>query len=118
MKSNPEENEKVYGIMDTLDYDYFFKQLKAGASINETCFYFADDPHESDHYIGYLPQYEEPYWVGDCDLPEGCEYSTAEELTEAKIFDGKSLKERWNNVRIVSIEGMGLADWLKYFRHV
>jgi len=46
--------------MDTLDYGYFFRQLKAGISINETCFYFMDDPQESDHYIGYLHEYENP----------------------------------------------------------
>ncbi|WP_312072266.1 hypothetical protein [Anaerotignum propionicum] len=104
--------------MDTLDYDYFFRQLKGGVSINETCFYFMDDPQESDHYIGYLPEYEEPYWVGYCDIPDGCEYRSAEELLEAKIFDGKSLRERWSNVCIVSIEGICLQDWTRFFEHV
>ena len=104
--------------MDTLEYDYFFRQLKAGVSINETCFYFMDDPQESDHYIGYLPKYEEPYWVGYCDIPDGCDYRSAEELLEAKIFDGKSLRERWTNVCIVSIEGICLKDWIRFFEHV
>ena len=47
-----------------MDWDYFFRQLEAGANINETCFYFEDDPDKNDHYLGYLPQYEKPYWVG------------------------------------------------------
>ena len=104
--------------MDTLDYDYFFNQLKAGVSIDETCFYFANDPQEIEHYLGFLPQFDKPYWVGDCDIPDGCEYYTAEELVEAKIFDGKSLKERWSSVRIVSIWGIGLDDWLECCGHV
>lgn len=104
--------------MDTLDYDYFFKQLKAGVSIDETCFYFIDDPQELEHYIGFLPQYEKPYWVGYCDIPNGHEYVSAKDLVEAKIFDGKSLRERWDNVRIVSIWGICLDDWLKSCRHV
>lgn len=99
--------------MDTLDFGYFFRQLKAGASIDETCFYFTDDPQGSEHYIGYLPQYEKPYWVGYCDIPDGCEYQTAEELVEAKIYDGKSLKERWSNVRIVRIAGISLDYWIQ-----
>ncbi len=104
--------------MDTLDYNYFFKQLKEGISIDETCFYFVDDPEESEHYLGFLPEYEKPYWVGYCDTPDGCEYDTAEELVEAKIFNGKSLKERWDNVRIISIWGLCLEDWLTGCKHV
>jgi hypothetical protein len=84
-------------IMNTLDYEYFFRQLKAGISIDETCFYFVDDPQKEEHYIGFLPQYEKPYWVGYCDIPDGCEFHTAEELVNAKIFDGQSLIERWRN---------------------
>lgn len=79
---------------------------------------FMDDLQESDHYIGYLPEYEEPYWVGYCDIPDGCEYRSAEKLLEAKIFDGKSLREQWSNVCIVSIEGICLQDWMRFFEHV
>lgn len=88
----------------------FFRQLKTGVSIDETCFYFSDDPKETEHFIGYLPEYEEPYWVGYCDIPNGCEYHSAEGLVEAKIFDGKSLRERRSNVRSISIWGIGLDD--------
>lgn len=104
--------------MDKLDFNYFFKQLEAGISIDETCFYFADDPQESEHYIGFLPEYDKPYWVGYCDIPNGCEYYTAKELVDAKIFDEKSLRERWDNVLIISIEGVNLDDWLIFYKHV
>jgi hypothetical protein len=102
--------------MDTLNYDYFFRKLKDGKSIDETCFYFADDPQVSKHYIGFLPKYEKPYWVGYCDIHDGCQFHTAEELVGAKIFDGKSLKERWANVRIISIWTICLDDWLNIQR--
>lgn len=46
--------------MDIIDYDFFFRQLKAGISIDETCFYFSDTPQESEHFVGFLPQYENP----------------------------------------------------------
>lgn len=104
--------------MNTLEYNYFFKQLDAGISIDETCFYFVDDPQKSEHYIGFLPEYEKPYWVGYCDIPDGCEYYSAEELVEAKIFDGKSLRKRWEYVRIISIWGLNLDDWFIACKHV
>ena len=51
-----------------MDWDFFFRQLAAGMNIDETCFYFSDDPNEEEHYLGYLPQYDTPYWVGYCDI--------------------------------------------------
>lgn len=105
-------------MMNTLEYDYFFRQLKKGIFIDETCFYFADDFEESEYFLGFLPEFEKPYWVGYCDIPDGCQYCTAEELVEAKIFDEKSLRERWDNVRIVSIWGIGLEDWFKSCGHI
>lgn len=105
-------------MMDTLDFAYFFRQLKAGVSIDETCFYFSDEPQIKERYIGFLPRNENPYWVGYCDIPGGCDYHTAEDLVDAKIFDGKSLKERWDRVRILSIGAVSLDDWLQWFRQV
>jgi len=99
--------------METLDYEFFFRLLQAGVSADGTCFYFSDDLKEDEHYIGYQTEYEKPYWVGYCDVPDGCEFDTAEELVEAKVFDGKSLKERWPFVRIVSIGGAEFDEWLK-----
>lgn len=77
--------------MGNLDYDFFLKQLTIGVSINETCFYITDDPSESEHFLGFLPQYEKPYCVGYCDIPDGTDFYSAEELINARIFEGKSL---------------------------
>ena len=104
-------------MKELLDYDFFYKQLSAGIMIDETCFYFKDDPAKEEHYLGYLPQYDKPYWVGYCDIPDGTEFFTAEELVNAKIFNGSSLKERWDHVRIISIEGICLESWLERCRH-
>jgi hypothetical protein len=100
-----------------MEWNFFFRQLEAGINIDETCFYFKDDPDKNEHFLGYLPQYEKPYWVGYCDVKDGCEFENANELVDAPIFDGKSLRERWNNTVICSIEGCCLEDWLTYFRH-
>ena len=101
-----------------MDWDFFFRQLQAGLNIDETCFYFTDDPNENEHYLGYLPNCKKPYWVGYCDIDGGCEFTNATELVNAPIFNGKTLRERWNNVVICHIEGCNLDDWMKYYQHV
>ena len=101
--------------MNTLDYDCFYRQLESGVHINETCFYFTDDEDEIERYLGFLPPYDKPYWVGYCDIPDGTEFHTAEELVNAKIYCGKSLKEKWDCVQIISIMGIPFDDWQVLF---
>lgn len=85
--------------------------------IDETTFYFNDDPDETIHYIGCIRKYKKPYWAGYCDLYDGCEYFTAEELFTAKIYNGRSIKDRWESVVIVQIGGLPVSDWLEsYYR--
>lgn len=96
-----------------LDFDFYFSALQAGKFVDETCFFFSDDPQEEKHYIGFLPLFEKPYWVSYCDIEGGTEFFTADELVSAAIFDGKSLRERWGQVRICGIEGLSLRDWLE-----
>lgn len=102
-------------MRDTLNLDFFKKQLAIGTYIDEAQFYFADDPKEGDYMLGYETRFypETPYWVSDCDLPEAPSFSSGEELLTAPIFDGQSLEERWDQVRFVNIMGIGLKDWLR-----
>ena len=87
-----------------MDWNFFCRQLEAGYHIDETYFYFSDDAEEEEHYIGCIAKYEHPYWAGYSDIPNGCEFSTAEELVTAREYNGKSLKERWDKVVITDIE--------------
>ena len=103
--------------MKKLDFDFYYRQLKEGVNIDETCFYFDDDKEEVEHYIGYIPDCEKPYWVGLCDIEGGCEFDTADELMQARIYDGKSLVEKWSNVVICHIEGLNVEDWLECMKH-
>lgn len=89
------------------DYDFVLSQFEKGDErVDETTFYFRSDPKETEHYIGYLSQYEKPYWAGYCDIEDGCEFKTAKELLEAKIYDGKSIKERWDEVVLLEFGGI------------
>ena len=100
-----------------MDWNFFFQQLATGINVDETCFYFRDDPGGKKHYLGYLPQYDKPYWAGDCDVEGGCEFKTAEELVNAPIFDGQSLIARWKSIVICSIEGLSCEVWMEAFEH-
>ena len=54
----------------------------------------------------------------DIVMSGGCEFKMASELVNAPIYDGKSLKSRWNKVVIVSIESFPVDDWIQCFHHV
>ena len=99
-----------------LTYEKFLRIFENADRINvdETTFYFDDDPEEQEHYLGWIGGQEKPYWVGYCDIEDGCEYSSAEEMFTAKIYDGRSLKERWEHAVICNIGGIDAKTWLSY----
>lgn len=99
--------------LNTVDFNYFLTELRKGKIMNETSFYFVDEISEPEHYIGCLPQYDKPYWAGLCDIPNGTEFLTADELVNATIYRGKSLKERWDDVRIICMGGIPVDDYMK-----
>jgi hypothetical protein len=44
-----------------MKYETLFKLFdEQHINIDETSFYFKDDPQEIEHFIGYLPQYDLP----------------------------------------------------------
>lgn len=45
-----------------------------------------------------LPQEQLPYWADFCDIDGGCEFKTVKELFESPIFEGKSIKDSWNEI--------------------
>ncbi len=92
--------EKLFNLFD-----------KKAINIDETSFYFRDDPLKTEHFIGFQPQHELPYWVGYCDIEGGCDFKTAKELFEAPIFEGKSIKDRWNEVEIITIGAINIDEW-------
>jgi len=102
--------------MAQIDFDYFYKQLQLGCDIDETCFSVIGSDEYSWCYLGYLPEYEKPYWFGL--VPDGSQaydFSNAEELVNAKVFNRKSLKEIWDDINIHAIGGVDISEWFKYF---
>lgn len=94
------------------DYNFMLEKFASGDErLDETMFYFQTDPAEEEHYIGYISKYEKPYWIGCCDILGGCEFRTAREMFEAKVFNNQSMKDRWNEIVIVSIAGINVDEW-------
>ena len=114
----PQEiNQNSVPKVSTLHIDYLIQEFKAGMNVDETSFTFEKDNQDLLRYIGYSENDPLPYWAGLCDLPNGRRFQTADELFEAKIYDGKSLKERWGEVTIYSINSLPLDDWLSCLPH-
>ena len=114
----PQEiNQNSAPKVSTLQIDYLIQEFKAGMNVDETSFSFEKDNQGFLRYIGYSENDPLPYWAGLCDLPNGRRFQTADELFEAKIYDGKSLKERWDEVTIYSINSLPLDDWLSCLPH-
>ena len=114
----PQEiNQNSVPKVSTLHIDYLIQEFKAGMNVDETSFTFEKDNQDLLRYIGYSENDPLPYWAGLCDLPDGRRFQTADELFEAKIYDGKSLKERWDEVTIYSINSLPLDDWLSCLPH-
>lgn len=114
----PQEiNQNSVPKVSSLHIDYLIKEFKAGMNVDETSFSFEKDNQDFIRYIGYSENEPLPYWAGLCDLPDGRRFRTADELFEARIYDGKSLKERWDEVTIYSINSLPLDDWLSCLPH-
>lgn len=98
-----------------IPFSYILALFEHGEYVDETNFWFNGESEGDQHYLGYLPQFpESPYWAGYCDLNDGFECTTAEALFNAPYYDGKSLKERWQDVHINEIGLVPVELFIKY----
>lgn len=97
--------------MANIDYHSFCAHFKDGKDIQEAGFYLFNDQTETVCYLKFLPERKNPYWVNSCDVPDGVSFPSLEELMTSRIFNRKLLQENWDNVYMLSINGMHLEDW-------
>ena len=102
--------------MNVLDFDLFLKLLDEKDYAGEIGFRFSSEDESTERFIGSTDK-NGLYWAGDCDVP-GCEFKTANELLNAKIYGGKSLKERWDDVVICEIDAIWLDEWLEFRKNI
>jgi len=62
-----------------------------------------NDTNKEDYWFGLVPDGSEAY-----------EFTNFGDFTNAKIFDGKSLKEIWSVISIVTIDGVDAHEMLPY----
>ena len=59
---------------------------------------------------------KEVYWFGlTADGSEAYDFDSVRQLLETKVFNGKSLKEIWELITIISIDGCDVEDRISYY---
>ncbi len=93
-------------IFDFHQFLHFLRQDKLG----EFGFRFKDDLPQTERFLGKL---KDGYWVGLCDIPDGTTFKTASQLVAAEIYDGKSIRNRWDEIEITQCAGLPFEEWAK-----
>ncbi|MBR1821443.1 MAG: hypothetical protein IJ769_07470 [Clostridia bacterium] len=100
-----------------IPFDYVLDLFRHNAGIDETTFSFVNAGADDYHYLGCLPNGlhpETPYWAGYCDQPDGFSCATAEDLFNAPIYGGRSLRERWSEVKIHAFGYVPIEEFIKW----
>jgi len=101
--------------MANLEFSFFYDIVKRGINheinIDETIFFFDDDPEEEHGYIMLFSGDSEYYCDGRC-CDRGFLIKNVDEVFNAKVWRGKSLKERWEHTVIDRIGGKKIRAWL------
>ncbi len=97
-------------------YKLFRQKLIEGNNIYENNFYIEGSDKYDDCWIGFSENGDrKSYWFGLNSGEENAyEYKTADEILNAKVFDGKSMHELWDKVYFCSINGISAMDWVIY----
>ena len=100
-----------------IPFEWMLAIFRDDIAVDETTFRFTSDPPDEERFLGCLPGGplpDTPYWAGYCDLPEGFCTATARELFDAPYYSGKSLKQRWGEVEVLTIGQIPVEDYLSW----
>ena len=83
------------------------KSLARAKTFFENSFYVENSDKYCDCWMGFNKKFSEPYWYGlTPDGKNGYDFKTAEEMFNAKVFDGRSIKDLWRDIYFTSINGI------------
>lgn len=91
--------------------EYFAKQPYVQDTIfsypgNEDCFIGSTNQIFYDSNLRPTSNGETRYWAScGCDIQNGTEYPTAQALFDAPIFGGRSIRDRWDEITWLEIDG-------------
>lgn len=108
-------NDKTTKKMVSVDVNDMIQVFKYDSHINDMSFSFKQDETKILHYIGVTKEAHDPYWSYFSDDSGVKRFHTAEELFNAKIYNGQSLRERWSEVTIVHMNGMPIEECFSQF---
>lgn len=97
--------------LPVVDFDLFLHELETDP-MGEVCFSIEGDPVYTCCWLGGPCGSISDYWFGlveDCS--ESYRYPTAQELVDAPVFRGKSLRQLWELVRIEDLDGVEPLTW-------
>ena len=96
-------------FMESKGYEELLALFIGGEGVDETTFYFDDDEKEVEHYIGYLPQYENlsvSTYVEQEDTREKIDIKVLNKEIVEIVAREQVLKDEIENI-IAEIEGGG-----------
>ena len=93
-----------------LDFDFFYEHILLKNKFGEMSFCFND---QIERFLGVMKKENASYWLGLCDIEGGMAFDTVDKMLNAKVYANKSLKERWDEISIISIDALSLEEWLE-----
>lgn len=92
-------------------YDYFRERLIKKDDICEINFSITGNNDYQNCWMGYSDD-EDCYWFGLSDAKQSYDYKTADDILNAKVFDGKSMCELWDKVEFYTVNGVSSHTWV------
>lgn len=96
-----------------IKYEYFREKLIEKDSVWEINFSIIGNEDYQDVWMGYCDEHK-LYWFSRMKGAEenGYDFETADELLNAKVFNGKSMAELWDKIEFDSINGVCTHTWV------
>lgn len=107
-------NISINDLETVLSYD-----IRKHKTCIEIEFSINDSPIYTSCYMGKLitQQGEEIYWLGlTADGNQGYDFTSAESMLNAKVAEGKSLKEAWDKLIFHTIDSCDAESRLAYYK--
>lgn len=101
--------------IESVNINDIIQVVKSDSLINDMSFSFNQDDPQILHDIGVSKGERQPYWAYFLDGSNVKRFHTAEELFNAKIYGGQSLRERWPDVTIVHMNGLPIVECFSQF---
>ncbi len=98
--------ELLVRFIESKGYEELLALFIGGEGVDETTFYFDDDEKEVEHYIGYLPQYENLSVSTYVEQEDTREKIDIKVLNKEIVAREQVLKDEIENI-IAEIEGGG-----------